>query len=84
MDAYLGGELYHLLKQGALSEDKAKFCSASVLEALEYLHIREIAYRDMKPENLMVDHKLVIYVTHLKAMVLLRLIHECPLGDVNL
>ena len=59
MDAYLGGELYHLLKAGPLPEDNAKFCSASVLEALDYLHIRAIAYRDMKPENLMIDHTLV-------------------------
>ena len=57
LEAYLGGEVYRLLnKGGALSEPKAQFCSACVMEALEYLHLDGIVYRDLKPENLMVDH----------------------------
>ena len=57
MDAYLGGEIYGLLKrEGPLPEPTARFCSACVLEALDYLHTREVVYRDLKPENLMIDH----------------------------
>lgn len=61
MDAYMGGEVYRQLKiKKHFGETSARFCASCVIEALAYLHIRGIAYRDLKPENLMIDHKLVI------------------------
>ena len=57
MDAYLGGDVYGILKKvGSLTDPVARFYAACVLEALEYLHLRGIIYRDLKPENLMLDH----------------------------
>jgi len=56
MDPIMGGELFSLVAtRGRLNEDEAAFYCANVTCALEYLHARNIAYRDLKPENLMIN-----------------------------
>ncbi|KAJ9511424.1 hypothetical protein QJQ45_029916, partial [Haematococcus lacustris] len=51
-----GGELFHHLDlEGAFDENTAMFFAASVLLALEFLHTKNIVYRDLKPENLLLD-----------------------------
>lgn len=51
-----GGELFtHLRSRGKLSEQTARFYAATVVYAFSTLHAKKIAYRDLKPENLVMD-----------------------------
>nr|AHZ63860.1 phototropin [Welwitschia mirabilis] len=53
-----GGELFMLLDRQptkVLKEDAVRFYAAEVVIALEYLHCQGIIYRDLKPENLLLQ-----------------------------
>ncbi|KAM0752261.1 kinase-like protein [Meredithblackwellia eburnea MCA 4105] len=57
IDYKSGGELFsHLQKDGGrFEEDKVRFYLCEIVLALEYLHARGIIYRDLKPENCLLD-----------------------------
>jgi serine/threonine protein kinase len=49
MDYCPGGELfYHIHKKGRLLEEEAKFYFGEILMGLDYLHKKQIIYRDLK------------------------------------
>lgn len=51
-----GGELFGLLSlKDKLSEEQTKFYAAQIILALETLHNYNVIYRDLKPENVLLD-----------------------------
>ncbi|XP_063718473.1 cAMP-dependent protein kinase catalytic subunit beta-like [Symsagittifera roscoffensis] len=59
-----GGEMFsHLRKSGRFSESRSRFYGSQVLLAFEYLHYLDLIYRDLKPENLLIDHRGYVKVT---------------------
>jgi protein kinase X len=60
MDFMPGGDLFQMLVHGtgacgAFAPAAARFYASEVFLALEFLHRREFVYRDLKPENVLVD-----------------------------
>lgn len=64
MDYYNGGSLFfHLRKSRKFSEKRARFYAAQLLLSMAHLHELNIAYRDLKLENILMDDKGFIALT---------------------
>ena len=56
LEVLLGGELFKFLRaENQFPESWSRFYAASVLLAFRDIHSKKIAYRDLKPENLVMD-----------------------------
>ena len=59
-----GGELFNLMqRQKRFSDDEARFYAAQIILAIKALHDKGIIYRDLKPENVLVDASGYIRIT---------------------
>ncbi|KAI8376233.1 camp-dependent protein kinase 9 [Radiomyces spectabilis] len=64
LEYVVGGELFsHLRRAGRFTNDMTRFYASEIVLAIEYLHSKDIIYRDLKPENLLVDHQGHIKIT---------------------
>jgi len=64
MDYCNGGELFfHLKQSGRFDEARARLYAAEICSALHHLHKAQIIYRDLKPENVLLDHEGHVRIT---------------------
>ena len=51
-----GGELFfHLFREKRFNNEKAKFYTIEIILAIDFLHKKKMIYRDLKPENVLID-----------------------------
>lgn len=64
LEYIVGGEFFtHLRKAGRFENPVAKFYAAQIVTVFEYLHNQDFIYRDLKPENLLLDVEGYVKIT---------------------
>ncbi|CEG66939.1 Putative AGC protein kinase [Rhizopus microsporus] len=58
LDLMLGGDLrFHLDSLGTFNELQVRFYVAQLILSISYIHSQHIIHRDIKPDNVLLDHK---------------------------
>ena len=64
LEYVIGGEFFtHLRKVGRFEAMACRFYAAQIIHAFGYMHSFDFIYRDLKPENLLLDEKGYIKIT---------------------
>jgi len=64
LDVCLGGELFTIhRKAGSFDEATARFYAGCVVEGFTHIHSHNFVYRDLKPENLVLDNQGYLKIT---------------------
>ncbi|KAG6333363.1 hypothetical protein ID866_5728 [Astraeus odoratus] len=64
LDLASNGEMQtRISRMGSLSLDCARYYTAQIIDALDYMHAKDVIHRDLKPENLLLDGEYHIKIT---------------------
>lgn len=64
LEYIIGGEFFtHLRKAGRFDANASKFYVTQIILAFEFIHEKDIIYRDLKPENLLLDEEGFLKIT---------------------
>mmetsp|Transcript_17191 Transcript_17191/g.28765 ORF Transcript_17191/g.28765 Transcript_17191/m.28765 type:complete len:656 (-) Transcript_17191:190-2157(-) len=58
MELVRGGDLFdRIIERGRYGEDDARIVMSQVLSAMQFMHDKNVAHRDMKPENILLQSR---------------------------
>lgn len=56
MEYINGGDMFfHIRRAKCFSLERTRFYAAELLLAIEFMHLNGVIYRDLKPENVLID-----------------------------